>query len=261
MSKHGIVGRVTQLARANVAAIIDSAEDPPRMIDTFVRDYTVHIAEADQAIAQLLGNLRIAEDDQDEDAKAAARWSKHAEAASQLADELRAAGESVPAETFDNLAMVALERQLFAERDVETVEHTIAAQVESIDKLEDGVDRMKIRLAELARKQATLSAPRSHDQSAAAQEKPQPAELIARADIMDPGSEIEQFEQRLRRAEARVRGAKDLRASPLDAQFDCLEDRNNSAEITERLKALKAGRAMASAKAKAQGLARDQPFR
>ena len=40
MSQQGIVGRVMQLARANVNAMIDSAEDPQMMLDQLVRDYS-----------------------------------------------------------------------------------------------------------------------------------------------------------------------------------------------------------------------------
>jgi phage shock protein A len=43
MPKQGIIGRVMQLARANVNAMIDSAEDPQKMLDQLVRDYSANI--------------------------------------------------------------------------------------------------------------------------------------------------------------------------------------------------------------------------
>lgn len=72
MSKHGIIGRVTQLARADVDAIISSAEGPRQILDQLVRDYAANVAEAERAIVQLTGNLRLAADDQQEDARAVA---------------------------------------------------------------------------------------------------------------------------------------------------------------------------------------------
>ena len=92
MSQQGIVGRVMQLARANVNAMIDSAEDPQVMLDQLVRDYSAHISAAEQAIAQTIANLRMIEEDQKEEAKAAQQWGKKAAAASKKADELRSAG-------------------------------------------------------------------------------------------------------------------------------------------------------------------------
>ena len=63
--KQSILGRVAQLTRANVNALLDRAEDPEKMLDQLVRDYTASIAEARDAVAQTSGNLRLAEKDRD----------------------------------------------------------------------------------------------------------------------------------------------------------------------------------------------------
>jgi phage shock protein A len=247
MSKQGIVGRVMQLARANVNAMIDSAEDPQKMLDQLVRDYSANISEAEQAIAQTIGSLRMIEDDQAEDAKAAQQWGKKAEAASKKADELRTAGNASEADKFDDLARVALERQMTAENDVVTVQHTIDAQNESVEKLKTGLSQMKIKLSDLQHKRNSLVA---RSRSAQAQNRMQ--EAVRSIDIMDPASEVGRFEEKVRREEAKVRGQEELSASSLDAQFASLDDADNQAEIENRLKALKAGRAMATATAKTQ---------
>jgi phage shock protein A len=77
-------------------------------------------------------------------------------------------------------------------------------------------------------------------------------EAVRSIDIMDPASEVGRFEEKVRREEAKVRGQEELSASSLDAQFASLDDADNQAEIENRLKALKAGRAMATATAKTQ---------
>ena len=56
--KQTILGRIAQLAKANINALLDKAEDPQKMIDQLIRDYTNSIIEAENAIAQTLGNLR-----------------------------------------------------------------------------------------------------------------------------------------------------------------------------------------------------------
>ena len=92
--KQTILGRITQLTRANINAMIDRAEDPQLMLDQLIRDYTNSIAEAEGAIAQTIGNLRLAEQDHAADLAAAKEWGGKAAAASQRADTLRAQGST-----------------------------------------------------------------------------------------------------------------------------------------------------------------------
>ena len=40
MVKQSIFGRIAQLAKANINALLDAAEDPQKMLDQMVRDYT-----------------------------------------------------------------------------------------------------------------------------------------------------------------------------------------------------------------------------
>ena len=263
MSKHGIIGRVTQLARANVDAIITSAQDPQRMLDQLIGAYTTNVAEAEQAIVQLTDNLRLAADDQQEDAWAVAAWGRKAEVASQGADELRAAGEADDADRFDHLARAALGRQMIAENDVEIVKHIITAQHESIDTLSHGVSQMKSKLTGLKRRQDALapgSASTAPASTASASTGVALQGAITMIEIMDPSSEVTLFEEEVRQAEARSRDAAAWPASPQDAQFPALDDMDKAA-IEERLKAVKAGRAMASVQAKVRAQAQDQPLR
>ena len=44
--KQTILGRISQLTRANINALIDRAEDPQKMLDQLVRDYSNSIVEA-----------------------------------------------------------------------------------------------------------------------------------------------------------------------------------------------------------------------
>jgi phage shock protein A len=263
MSKHGIIGRVTQLARANVDAIITSAQDPQRMLDQLIGAYTTNVAEAEQAIVQLTDNLRLAADDQQEDAWAVAAWGRKAEAASQGADELRAAGAAVDADRFDHLARAALSRQMIAENDVEIVQHIITAQYESIDQLSHGVSQMKSKLTGLKRRQDTVAPAPASTASASTASASTETPLqgaITMIEIMDPSSEVMLFEEEVRQAAARAHDAAEGPASPLDAQFPALDDIDKAA-IEERLKAVKAGRAMASVQAKVRAQAQDQPLR
>lgn len=235
MTKQSIFGRISQLAKANINALLDSAEDPQKMMDQMVRDYNDNIAEAEQAIAQTIGNLRMIEDDYKEDQQAAADWGNKALAASNKADEFRSAGNAADAAKFDNLAKVAIQRQMQAESEMKTAEPTISSQREIVDKLKTGLNQMKEKRTELSSKRDELVA-----RSKAAHAQNQVNEAVKAVNIMDPSSEIGRFEEKVRREEARVRGAAELASSSLDAQFESLEDLGEQTEVEARLAALKA---------------------
>lgn len=241
MSKQTIVGRVTQLAKANINALLDQAEDPQKMLDQLIRDYTNNISEAEQAVAATIGNLRMLEADHKEDVEAAAEWGGKALAASRKADELRASGspaDAGSADKFDNLAKVALGRQLQSEKEATTAEPTIAAQTEVVDKLKSGLDAMKGKLTELQAKRDELVA-----RAKTAQAQNTMMDAVKNIDVMDPTSDLNRFEEKVRREEAMALGKQELAASSLDAQFESLEDLGKTAEIEARLAALKQGRA------------------
>ncbi|MEU8485055.1 PspA/IM30 family protein [Streptomyces sp. NPDC048641] len=234
MTKQTILGRVTQLAKANINALLDGAEDPQKMLDQLIRDYSNNIAEAEQAVATTIGNLRMMEQDHKEDVEAAAEWGGKALAASKKADELRAAGGAAEADKFDNLAKVALGRQLNSEKEAKDAEPTIAAQNEVVGKLKSGLDQMKTKLVELQSKRDQLVA-----RSKTAQAQNQMMDAAKNINVLDPTSELSRFEEKVRREEAKALGKQELADSSLDAQFEQLEGLGDTAEVEARLAALK----------------------
>ena len=234
MVKQSIFGRIAQLAKANINALIDAAEDPQKMLDQMVRDYTNNIVEAEAAVAQTIGNLRLLEQDHAEDLRDADEWGSKALAASNKADEFRAAGDAANADKFDNLAKIALGKQMQAEKEAKTAEPQIAAQTEVVEKLKDGLTKMRAKLDELKAKRDELNA---RQKTAAAQT--QVNDALKAFDVMDPTSEVSRFEEKVRREEARVIGQQELAASSLDAQFNDLEELGRQTELEARLAALK----------------------
>ena len=240
MTKQSILGRIAQLAKANINALLDSAEDPKLMLDQMVRDFTNSIADAESAIAETIGNLRLLEDDHREDVEAAVEWGSKALAASRKGDELRTAGNAADADKFDNLAKVALGRQLQSEKDASAAEPQIGSQTAVVEQLKSGLNAMKEKLGQLSSKRDELIA-----RAKTAQAQLQVMDAVKSIDLMDPTSEVSRFEDKIRREEARVRGASELAASSLDAQFESLEDIGELTEVDARLAALKSGSAPA----------------
>ena len=216
MAKQSIFGRISTLMRANINALLDPAEDPQKMLDQLVRDYTNSIADAES------GDRR---DDRQpapagarprrKTSQAATEWGNKALAASRKADELRAAGNTADADKFDNLAKIAL------------------AAPDQLRERGEG-RRADDRVADRGRRQAQ-GRPQRHE-AEARQLKSKRAELLARAktaeaqnkvhdavksiDVLDPTSELGRFEDKVRRQEALAAGKQELAASCLDAQFE-----------------------------------------
>lgn len=234
--KQTILGRIAQLTKANVNALLDRAEDPEKMLDQLIRDFTNSIAEAEEATAATIGNLRLLEADKAEDVKAVQEWGAKALAASQRADRFRTEGNTAEADRFDQLAKFALKRQLDFEGEIRTAEPQIATQTDVVHKLKAGLDQMRMKLDDLRRKRDELVA---RSKAAAAQN--QVLDAVGRINVLDPTSELGQFEDRVRRQEALAAGKAELAAGSLDAQFDALEDLTQETELEARLRALKSG--------------------
>ena len=231
MTQSTILGRIGQLVRANINAMLDSAEDPEQMLDQLVRDFTNNIAEAEEAVAQTVGNLRLLEEDHSEAKAALADWGSKAEAAARKADEARASGGgSADAGRFEELAKIAIRRQISFESQLQTFETQIAQQTELTDRLKDGLNKLRAKREELVMKRDELV---SRAKMASAQRQVQ--EAVRDVSVMDPTSELNRFEERVRREEAMARGMDEVAASSLEEEFASLEDADTEAEVEARL--------------------------
>jgi len=234
--KQSILGRIAQLAKANINALLDRAEDPELMLDQLIRDYTNSIAEAEDAVAVTIGNLRLAERDHAEDVADARAWGNKAIAASAKADQLRATGNTVDADRFDNLARVAITKQVAAENEARAAEPMITSQNEVVAKLKDGLVAMRSKLDDLRNKRDELVA-----RSKSARAQAQVHAAISSINILDPTTEIARWEEQVRREEARVAGQAEAAAATIESQFDELQDYALTTEVEARLAELKGG--------------------
>lgn len=234
--KQSILGRIGQLTRANVNALIDRAEDPQKMLDQLIRDYKNNIVEAENAIAQTIGNVRMAQADLEADRAAVQEWGAKAAAAAATAQRKAAEGNAAEAARFENLAKVALGKQIEFERSVATQEPIVASQADTAEQLKVGLAGMKDKLSELQSKRDELLA-----RAKAAQAQQQVQKTIGSINVLDPTSELSRWEETVRRQEAQAAGQAELAASSFESQFAALESEGDKTEIELRLEALKSG--------------------
>ena len=226
-----ILGRIGNILRANINEAIDQAEDPQKMIDQYIRDYTNDIAEAEQAVAQAVGNLRLAEDDLSRAKADVEDWGSKASAAATRATQ-------VPAEAarFDDLAKAALKNQIAAESRVRALTESVATQTLFTNKLKDALNGLRAKREELVNKRDELVA-----RSKMADAQRQVQESFQSINVTDPTSDIARMEEKVRRDEALARGMAEVSASSIENQFEALEDTHDDLEVEARLAALKSG--------------------
>lgn len=232
--KQTILGRITNMAKANINALLDRAEDPEKMLDQMIRDYTNSIREAESAVAQTVGNVRLAERDLEDDRSAASQWGEKAALASKKAEEARTSGDTAETERLDNLARLALGKQIDFEQQVKAQEPLLVSQKDMAEQLKAGLAGMKTKLEDLKVKRDQLVA-----RQKTAQAQNQVQETAEKFNLADPTSELNRFEEKIRKQEALAAGRAELASESLENQFAELEKSGSSAEIEARLAALK----------------------
>jgi phage shock protein A len=226
-----ILGRIGTILKANINDAIDRAEDPQKMIDQYIRDYTNDISEAEQAVAQAVGNLRLAEDDLKRAQADVDDWGSKAQAAA-----TRATQVPNDAARFDDLAKAALKNQIAAESRAKTLTESVAQQTIFVNKLKDALNGLRAKREELVNKRDELVA---RQKMAEAQRQVQ--ESFQSINVGDPTSDIARMEEKVRREEAMARGMAEVSASSIDSQFEALEDTHTDLEVEARLAQLKGG--------------------
>jgi phage shock protein A len=229
-----ILARIGQLMRANINAMLDQAEDPEKMLDQLVRDFASNIEEAEKAVAQTVGNLRLTEEDLREAEEAQREWGEKAAAAARKAEEVRSGGDGGEPDKFEELAKIALRRQISFEEQAKTLRTQVAQQQELTQKLKDGLNKLRVRYEELTSKRDELI---SRAKMADAQVRVQNA--VREVSVMDPTSELARFEESIRRQEAMARGMEEVASSSIEEQFAALDDDGTEAEVEARLAQLR----------------------
>src|SRR4029079_8528513 len=144
----------------------------------------------EQSVHMTTASCRRAEDDAREAREAVSEWGGKASAASRRADELRGSGNTAEADRFDDLAKIALRRQIGFESQAKTLETQVTQQTALADKLKDGLNKLRARRDELVQKRDELVS-----RAKMAQAQGQVQETLKSASILDPTSELNRFEE------------------------------------------------------------------
>ncbi|MBA3338027.1 MAG: PspA/IM30 family protein [Chloroflexia bacterium] len=212
-----IMDRLSRLIRANVNDLIERAEDPERTLDQLLRDMHSNITTARAQVASMIAQEKELEADYDETSQLAIEWRQKAQRAVD-------AGK-------DELAREALRRRRDSEENSSVYERQLNLQRQT-------VERLKSQLRQLESKyQTTLS---QRDSLIARQRRAQATHQVSATlssfSPMDPTSELDQMERRIRSTESRVEALNEMSDDSIDAQFSELDGDD---DIEAELQALK----------------------
>jgi phage shock protein A len=215
----GVLDRLSQLIQANVNDLVDRAEDPGKMLDQLLRDMQENMGTARQHVATMIAQEKELEADVAETRQLGGEWGAKAQRAV-------AAGK-------DDLAREALRRKRDSEENSRVYEQQLAVQQQAVDKL-------KTQLRQLESKyQATVS---QRDALVARQRRARAQQQVATSltsfSPLDPTSELDRMERRIRGVESQAAAAIEVGDEGYDAQFRELDE---GADVEEELAALKAG--------------------
>ncbi len=147
---------------------------------------------------------------------------------------MRRAGTVVEADRFDSLASSPCIASSASSNRPRRFDTQIANQTELVDKLKDGLNKLRVKREDLVQKRDELV---SRAKMAQAQTKVQ--QTLRTVSVMDPTSELNRFEERIRRQEAMARGMEEVTSSSLDEEFAKLGDAEDDLQVEARLAALK----------------------
>jgi phage shock protein A len=213
----GVMDRLARLIRANINDLIDNAEDPEKMIDQILREMQDSIAMARAQVAAMVAQEKELELDAAETTKLAEEWGRKAERAV-------VAGK-------DDLAREALRRKKDNEENSAIYREQLTAQSQAVAKLKEQLRQLE------AKYQTTLGA---RDSLIARQRRARAQRQVAEAVVvftpLDPSSELDRMERKIRSEEAHAMAALELGEESFDAQFRALEAES---DVEEELEALK----------------------
>ena len=242
MAQTSILGRIGQLVRANVNAMLDQAEDPEKMLDQLIRDFTNNIAEAEEAVAQTVGNLRLLEDDAREAREAAGEWWPRPRPR-----------QTGPTRCAPRATRPRRTGSTASPRSPSAASCRSSEQVRTFDAQIEQQTRAH-RPAQGRPQQAPRSSARSWSRSATSwspgEDGPGPdagQQTLKEVSVLDPTSELNRFEEQIRRQEAQARGMAEVAASSLEDQFAELQSGEDELEVEARLAELK-GKALPAAR-------------
>ena len=215
-----IFSRVRDLLSANINAMLDSAEDPEKMADEYLRQLNNELYEAKTSVAAAMADATKLNTKEAQYMAETEQWASKAEAA------LRANNEE--------LAKAALGRKVQAGKLAQQYKDQSDAQDQQVEQLQEALIQLETRIAETRAKKELIVAKKNR---AATQEAIQrTVRGLGNINAMD---KLDQLEERVDDRLAKADAMSKLESGTLESKFRDLErDSEIDSELAELKKKL-----------------------
>lgn len=226
----GVLERVSTLVRANINAMLDSAEDPEIMLSQILRDMEAEIGKARSQVADMMAQERLFQDD----LKTEQDKSEH----------LNSRAEYYVRQGNDAMAKEALKRKADSDANITVIQQQLTAQSDMVNRLREQLDALQDKYKQSVANRDNLLA-----RYRRAKVQQQVTHTMNSLDITDYSSDLARMENRIRKTEAQAGAEAELSSDnagdDLSHDFDTAEQ---GTQVDDALAALKARMGMGGEK-------------
>ena len=210
-----IFTRVRDLLSANINAMLDSAEDPEKMADEYLRQLNSELYEAKTSVAAAMADAMKLNTKEAQYTAETDEWARKAEAALRAGDE--------------NLAKAALARKVQASKLADQYKQQSDSQDAQVEQLQQALVQLETRIAETRAKRELIVAKKNRAQTQEAIQRT--VRGLGNINALD---KLDQLEERVDDRLARADAMSKLEQGTLESKFRDLErDQEVDSELAE----------------------------
>ena len=215
----GIFSRMTDIINSNITAILDQAEDPPKMIRLIIQEMEDTLVEVRSSSARVLAEHKTADRRRAQVLDDIQNWEDKAKLAISKGRE--------------DLARAALQEKRAIEEELAVVDAELTATDDHISQLNDEIGQLQLKLTEAKAKQKTLIM-----RSKTVESRIKVKRQIHREALDDAFAKFDHFERRMDNLEGQLESmdlGRDV-APDLATEIDSLVEDEKISEELSRLK-------------------------
>jgi len=201
----GIFSRMSDIINSNINALLDSAEDPEKMIRLIIQEMEDTLVEVRSSSARVLADRKTAERKRGQIALEAAGWEEKAKLAISKGRE--------------DLARAALQEKRIIEQELEAVGAELTATDDHIDQLNEEISQLQQKLSDAKAKQKALLMRSKTVESRLAVKR-----QVNRSELDQAFNKFDKFERRMDNLEGELEAMDLGREGGLAAEIEALQE-------------------------------------
>ena len=201
----GIFSRMSDIINSNINALLDSAEDPEKMIRLIIQEMEDTLVEVRSSSARVLADRKTAERKRGQIALEAAGWEEKAKLAISKGRE--------------DLARAALQEKRIIEQELESVGAELTATDDHIDQLNEEISQLQQKLSDAKAKQKALLMRSKTVESHMAVKR-----QVNRSELDQAFNKFDKFERRMDNLEGELEAMDLGREGGLAAEIEALQE-------------------------------------